>query len=844
MKDLFRFGLSAFLVSVLFAGCSKSDSSNPVAASDSNPTESANYFKTHFQDESQYIVETVLSDIAEMAFYARSGSLPDASDFKVEALEKPESISGSPVYDCQIRFSKSETPLKFVLPVNRAIWSPEVYAAATKTIFHSLGLASEKISSDKDDVSVLDDLTDGKAPTIEDLSQSLSAALTKDFRNPVLHEKASLILGAFVLRETSGKFYNIRAPLCRMTAHLAFASALSDNAPRSLSGRFAEIMLDTGMGNQKDALAKLETVNPDEKAAVIWKRVLKTINTSDYRPLAEVANATPVERAAWFWSYALSSSVTAAWDRLYKFDLARPDFCRMANSMDYSVSTGHDLLQRSLPLEQKEIEEIYELYHGKKLSGQSYASVLNDPPENCVTRDKNGDAKVRVIGWGQWASFLQRQLCHAVQQNYYFLNNRWGVYDDAKEFAAEWNKKLSGLRLAPFVRRFTASDEASYHKAVDDGFVVTVETPHLVSPECWNYLCYKVSFAPLYSPNPNPHVNEWHKHNPPPGTAYDPSPRMNHPSLISQPDTPARLEKLHNIAPYDLVISWNLRTAKYGTNATYEQLAEIYGPMLDYSATPMVNCAAAAKDQPAKYEPLMLKAAKLQPSRYGNLANYFWHQTNMDKAVYYAEQRVEHDPDSVSVANASGWLIQHYLDVGNTNRARELADFAGDVYSYAGLQAKAEFLERIEKFEDAFDWFKKIEERYNNSTELMQFCIRYRQKTNDRRFEPELDKRLNKIFPKGMKKVSVSDFSAPPRFAVLIDQDNDLLKQANLKKGDVIVAVDGIQVFDLFQYIYVRDKGKTDELKLIVWNGTTYREVNTSLPNRRFEAIFRDYRAK
>jgi len=52
---------------------------------------------------------------------------------------------------------------------------------------------------------------------------------------------------------------------------------------------------------------------------------------------------------------------------------------------------------------------------------------------------------------------------------------------------------------------------------VDDGFKVTVAAPHLVPAECWNYLCYKVNFAPPYNPNPNPHVNEWHNHNPPPG---------------------------------------------------------------------------------------------------------------------------------------------------------------------------------------------------------------------------------------------------------------------------------------------------------------------------------------
>ena len=62
-------------------------------------------------------------------------------------------------------------------------------------------------------------------------------------------------------------------------------------------------------------------------------------------------------------------------------------------------------------------------------------------------------------------------------------------------------------RLYPFVRRFNCTDVEAYHKSVDDGFKVTVDTPHLVPAECWNNLCYHVSFAPLYSPNPNPHIN-------------------------------------------------------------------------------------------------------------------------------------------------------------------------------------------------------------------------------------------------------------------------------------------------------------------------------------------------
>ena len=159
--------------------------------------------------------------------------------------------------------------------------------------------------------------------------------------------------------------------------------------------------------------------------------------------------------------------------------------------------------------------------------------------------------------------FLQRHLCHALQENFDFLERKWGVHDEAKTFNRKTDETFAQLRLYPFVQRFNCTDILSYHRSVDAGLAVTVATPHLISPEIWNYLCYTVPFAPLYTPRSNPHINEWHKHNPPPGPAYYPLPRMNHPSLVNRPDTVSRLEQLHALAPYDREISFNLLRIKY-----------------------------------------------------------------------------------------------------------------------------------------------------------------------------------------------------------------------------------------------------------------------------------------
>jgi tetratricopeptide (TPR) repeat protein len=603
-------------------------------------------------------------------------------------------------------------------------------------------------------------------------------------------------------------------------------------------------MIVTASGNERDALRKLEQIQANTSTLEIWQQVLRTYNTWDYRPLANAKDPSQLERIAWFSAVVASADLNMEWEKLTKKDLELPDFVRVANCGGYSVQTGHVLSRLSLQQEQKEIKEIYASSRGKELKDRELVEALNQLPERCFTTEGKR-VEVRVIGWGQWAMLLQRHLCHSIQQTYYFMNQKLGWRDEAKEFSAQCDQKFSGLRLYPFVRRLTAADEASYRQSVDDGFAVTVATPHLVSPDVWNYLCWKPSFAELYSPNPNPHVNEWHKHNPPPGTVYNIHPRLHHPSLVNREDIVAILEQLHAAAPHNQTIARNYTDYKYPkVKATYDQLVEIYGPVLDYNPYPMLLCANAIKDQPEKYEALMLKVCALNPARYTELADYFYYRTNLAKAIYYAEQRFELDPDKVGVSHRVGWMISYYLENGNQKRAKELADFGGEVYSSGGLLAKAGYYEQLEQYQSAFEWYIKNEDRYGHWRSLVNFCLRYRTKTDDNRFHSEVEKRVSKIFPKGFRKVTLDDYSAPPKFAVSINEDSDLLREVGLKKGDVIVAVDGIAVNGILQYSYIRDANDSPQLDLIVWDGNQFREVNASPPNRRFKANFDDYRAE
>ena len=602
------------------------------------------YFKTSFQNESQFIVEAIVSDLAEQMFYAKFHKLPEQKRFLVAATEKPGSPPDAPVYEVQIRLTPT-LHLKSEVDVDGPIWLPEVYQGVVEDLANTVGLSAGTMDK-PEDTALLSKLSDATAETIEDQNEELSRSLENGFTGPVLHEQAAVLLGAFTMREHSGSFHDTRLPISRITAHLAMAHFLSGGHAYGINGQIANAMLLTLIGDEAPALKQLDVVNTNDVAAASFVRALQARNTGDYRPLDAMSGLSRIESIEWFCVMSDFVGAPVVWPKLSDDQKQTIDFVRIAYQVNYSVEMGHQLQNLALPLEMQEISTVYQSSQHKELTKENLVKALNELPDRCFTKSGNA-VHVRVIGWGQWAAFLQRQLCHAIQQDFDMLQNMWGVPDDAKEFASKMDTAFGGLRLYPFVQRFDCTDEKSYHKSVDDGFKLTVTMPQLVPAQCWNYLCYPVNFAPPYNPNPNPHVNEWHNHNPPPGTVYDLNPRLHHPSLTGRPDAVAFFDKLHELAPYDCRISNFILEKKYNNHPTYIQAMDLYGKVLPYSVTAIWTVANTVTDQPARYEELMLQGTKLSPTFYYGLGDFYYNRSDEDKAAQYYDQACNADQDSV-----------------------------------------------------------------------------------------------------------------------------------------------------------------------------------------------------
>jgi hypothetical protein len=823
-------GLLCILAVLIMAGSCDRNGSSPGANG---------YFQTQFQTECQFIVEAVVSDLAEQIYFAAKHRLPEKKYFSVLAVEQAGSPVDAPKYDLSISLDKAHRGLKLPLNVDGPIWSPAVYAEVASSIAQAAGLSASG-AGDEAGPELLTDLMDGTAESIERNNESLSGELERRFSDAQVHEQAALLLGMFILRDHSGYFTDLRPPLSRITAHLALAHFLSGKDSFGLNGRLAEALLLTKAGDETLALEELKMVESNDPAVTGLVRALRALNTGDWRELSKVQNRTEVESLAWFFASAEYINTPGAWEKLSDAQKKTIDYVRLAGEEDYSVEMAHTLLDEMLPLEQNEVERVYEMWHGKKLIDKNMADALNEMPEHCFTPGPGGKAHVRIIGWGQWALFLQRHMGHAARTGFRILNNVWGVPDQARQFADSCDKSLAGLRLYPFMQRFTCTDVKGYHESVDNGFKVTVATPQLVPAMCWNYLCYKTSFAPLYDPNPNPHLNEWHSHNPPPGTAYNLNPRLDHPSLIGRGDAVAKFERLHEMAPCRMDISDWILQHKYNGNPTYDQTMGLLQDAMPWSVYAQRKVATMVFNDPVRYEKIMLQTAALSPSAYFDLGDYAIEHQDPDKAAKYFDEAAEKDPDAIHIANYAQWRVRYCLKKGEKEKAEKIADYAGEVYSYNGLVAKAVYLEATSNYDGAFEWFAKVEERYNASLPLILFWERYKALDGDTRFDDLLRQRW---FPNGAEKVSPGSFGkTPPSDGVLIQVDSDLLAAAAMKKGDVIVAINGSRVHTLAQYCCIRDLLPGLEMNLIVWQGDTFRQIKASLPNHRFGVDCGDYR--
>jgi hypothetical protein len=188
------------------------------------------------------------------------------------------------------------------------------------------------------------------------------------------------------------------------------------------------------------------------------------------------------------------------------------------------------------------------------------------------------------------------------------------------------------------------------------------------------------------------------------------------------------------------------------------------------------------------------------------------------------ERAVAQALDRVYVAASMDWLIARYHDTGRPEEAMATARMAAATYSHRGLTTMAQYLERVGRYEEAAEYYTRIAERYQDPLAEDSFFAKNKDRLDSKRYGARIAEAMARLFPAGVQKVALADFTGRPDGARLAGQTTQVAAWG-LKGGDVVVALDGYRLRNHDQYGAIKGWSDDPRMRLIVFDGERYREV-------------------
>ena len=821
--------LSALVLGIVLSGCDQSGFDEVVVVPKGVPP------RDSFSSEADYIVETIVLDIVEMLWFARFKDGNDLVFPLVEVIEDRLTDDRAPAFELKVRSATDGSVFaNLSLEMTHSIWDPDLYANFARELIREMSWSelpefSENVDR-RDEIEWARGLADFQLNDLRAEDRRLSSELESSFLDGTLHVQSAVLNGLFGLTEHAGMFSDTRPALCRMTAHLVLAGALGTESSASKLVDLAHALRLTLCGNQTEALEMIERLDGIE-GFTPWGKALRIRNNLDYGLVSLNEVSTHLEMTSRYLAHSSMVSSSIAWEAMDFEEFPPIDYLRIANSHPYTVGLGHILHEAAVPSELQWISTVVRGGSGDTLDVEDIVRLLNQAPQRCVEIGSSSETRVKVIGQGSWAASGQRHLCHALRRNAYFFS-QLGWPEAKEEYSRKWREQFGGLWLYPFVDRSLSSDGRDVQLASDAAFERFEEMPQLITPLLVAVLWHTGDSTSREVSRQRPNDYEWFRHNPPPGTANLPQGRLSHDTICQQKGRIKILEELYQKAPYHPQISAALVYYKYGKEPSYEQLEEVYQPVMEYAPKVWVKLANTVLEDSSRYERLMIQAAQKQPSHYFTLGSYFADREKPEKALHAFENGVTFCQDEVAISNSVEWLVRYYLENERQEDAKRLAERAAATYSGGGLWALSVYLHAVGNYEESFEYVRKIEERYGLDRWLIEWCLFHEENTGDRSYLSHLEKNIRSIFPGGMQRVGIDDFRGAPQFGVEVLGENEMTKINGIYRGYVIVALNGRLVNDMRQYRYVRSMSDTSYMRYILWNGVSFFEKGMDLSSK------------
>ena len=764
-------------------------------------------FEAAWATEEEWLVDRITRHVRELAAFAASGAVADP---------------GAP-------------PVKpGALQFDGHLFSPRAYEPLAREVLGAAAGRPTGPEEGREDARLLSALLDPRAAVLVREGLSLSKGLTAEPRDAAAHERAALLLATFALRDCAGRSTDIRPALVRLTAHLALARALRGEAATGAAGRFAEAALVSLVGRERDALGRLDALDAAArtKAERAWVRALRLRNTGDWRIARDAKGLSLLERLEEFRALVSGQGDGAAlaWlDRGRPEDM--PDWAGIAlDAPSLSVDTANRFAEMAPVLPLVEAGEVRTALRGAALEREDPIPALNERPGPLVTRGAGGEPRVEVLGWGLWADREQRHVVFGLMQGRYHYD-LLGLPGQGRAYAEQARAQFGRLELYPLVLRLHADDANDYRPAMAAVRELSLRSPERLTGGHWDLIRAKTSFAPV--PADLPDQNTWFQPPLPAGTLLDAAWRIGVLAGL-QSIGGEDLRGLREMAPHNVALAVFAADRQPASQRSAADLATVYGPLADFNVRVMGKVAFAAWYDTDEFRKRQGALCDISPNYCYNLGHRMAELGLADEAAVAYRRGFDGNPDRVLAANQCLWLVDYYFDHGRARDAEKIAGEAAGTGSEQGLFVKARLAERMGRLDDAAEYYRRILDRYNQADALTGFYYRQARVGKKAAFEPKLRDALALALPAGLEPLDRSSLKTPPTDGVALRGANDNTKKHGIQWGHVIVGLDGYRVHDMRAYEVVRSLSQSPRMKLVVWRGSRYDDVDVELWDRLF----------
>jgi tetratricopeptide (TPR) repeat protein len=783
-----------------------------------------------WKNEEHWAVDQMARDVIEMLLFA-AGETPEAYD--VEVAQQDQKTHR---YKVTAAGPRLKPPLETELVLQDHLWSPSGFAALTRALAERLGGVRDA-PEESGTADVLTALLDVSPPSLEKVQQTVSAALNRNPRSADRHEQAAAVLATVALYDPSWTFWDARATLGRMAAHLAAAECLR-GAPgaRTAAGRMASISVLYLTGQVARALSALEALS-DEALGKPWRSALYRLCTRDFRSLDNPKGAAPAEWLAAFRGRARLMDADSAYEwALGAGQEEQASYVDFVTIVEHaSVGLGHGLVAQILPLLHADVASVWRLRSGsdRPLDPERLCQLLNEPPARAYQPERK---RLEVVGWGIWASRFQASVLEAAHQSFEFRRTMLSDREGAGEYLDAITRDYSALVLFPLLRlRLLQELNKVDPRARSEARRVVQSHTERISED--SFVCVSTGGCGTIS-QPAPSYRDWLTVPVPFGTLYNAGSRcwqMTEPNRFTRADVDEWLK----IDPYDpWLMVWSLRMTPGPWKP--EHIDRAFGTLKNFGGTFYADWMTKAYPRFAPEQVSLLRTlAAKDPSNYFDLAHTLVALGRYPEAERAFLKGRELSSDAVLVSNNMRWLVVHLERTGRHALAETIARESADVYSSGGLETMASLREVQGRLKEAEAWLKRDSERYELDNVLHDF---YRRNAKaDPQYESRAQALVAKHFPRGLEKVDSALEKGPPRRGVLLPKATHEMARAGIDQRAIVVAVDGYRVEDTTQFHFIRAMTPNGPVPLVVYQKGRYETRTLDLVNRYFGVDLGNY---